>query len=286
MNRGWRRLIERTGATLRPVDLPGHLDAFAEWLLPASGRGENVVISHGGGNDRFFGLGYVAERLLASGRGVLFGNLAGHGRGGRDVFTLDSARGRLDALTDEARRRTDPEGRVVVLGQSMGATLALDQATRRTAADALVSVSAPLDLSPGVRAWRELGGLLRPSIYRALKYAGPHAALPAYRRFKREAMPVRTLPGVHYLDAFAGALEEMNLPGRIAAPSARLPPVLLVHGLRDGVVPREQADALARSLGRDAVLRIEPGVHHLDPLLNRKVMDGIIEWLDEQRKAR
>ena len=271
-----KQFASKVSAAVAEVDLPGHPDAGAI-LLSRDGESEgSVIIAHGGGNDRFFGLHYAVGKLLASNFAVLTAHLAGHGRGGRDLFTLDNARSRLDALVSAARSRES--GRIVVLGQSLGASLALDQLARESAGDAVVAVSAPTDLRTGMRLGLELGCLLRPSVYRAVRFAGPWRSLPAYRGFRRKAFPVRTGKGEEYLAAFAGAVDAMALPDRLRTLESPAP-VLLVQGERDGVVPCSQARSLAESLGNVAQLNMEPGVHHLDPLLNRRGVQRILDWL-------
>jgi len=267
---------------VRPLDIVGHQDArallFAKPHEEATGETQQLaILAHGGGNDRVFGLGYAIEALMQAGFGVLTAHMAGHGQGGTDHFSVEGMRSRLDALVDQARALARG-GPVVILGQSMGGAFALDQALRGCAGDKVVAVSAPVSLDHQMRLGLELGCLLRPAVYRMLRYAGPYAALPAYRGFKRALFPVRVPEGVHYLTAFSRALEELDLVLRLAEAGQGLPSILVVHGAQDGVVPVEQARLLAGASGH-AELFVARGVHHLDPLVNRNVVRTLLDWL-------
>jgi len=236
-----------------------------------------AVIAHGVGNDRIFGLAYIIEALLESGYSVLTAHMAGHGQGGEDHFTVENMRSRLDAMVDHARSLSH-HGQVTVIGQSMGGAFALDQAIRKHSGDLLVAVSAPVSLGHEMNLGLELKCLLRPSAYRMLLYNGPYDSLPAYKGFKRDRFPVRVPRGVHYLAAFSKALQTLDLQARLADAGTSFPPLLLVHGKQDGVVPVEHARSLADARP-DATLHLADRVHHLDPLLNQTVVQTIQDWL-------
>jgi len=270
------------GLRAEAIPIPDQADAGALLLTPdpgvagADGRCM-VVFSHGGGNDRVFGMWYLADRLLAAGHTVLAAHVAGHGRGGTDVLSLPAARARIDALVAEATCRADGAP-VAVVGQSLGAAVALDQLAREHAPGAVVAVSAPADgLGVGARLACEALALLRPPAYRALRYGNPYAILPAAGRFKRRLFPVRVPPGEPYLATFDRVVREMELPARLAeATSGR---ALLVHGGLDGVIPAQQAHLLADALGDRADLAVFNRATHLDPLLDPAIVDRILGWL-------
>jgi len=267
----------------REIALAGHSDARAVLVSPAEPRG-TVVLYHGGGNDRWFGFGYLTDKLVGAGFSVLTGHMAGHGAGGSDLFDVEAGRRRVDALLQAAR------GEIVVLGQSMGGALALDQRARGVHAGRIVTVSAPLCLRQPTKLLLELEVVGGAAMWRAIRWGGLAGALPAYRGFRRASFPVRLAGGKHYLDAFAEALEELDLESRLCAtasaaahgggPGLRATrDCLVVHGERDGVVPVEQAHRIARALGPCAELCVVPGVHHLDPLLDRDAVSGIVRWV-------
>jgi alpha-beta hydrolase superfamily lysophospholipase len=266
-----------------PLCLPGHSDAGALLLQPCAPSPPRavVVVLHGGGNDRLFGMSFLFERLIAQGYAVVTAHLPGHGRGATDSFTLESCRSRVDQLSEQARRRL-PAARLVLLGQSLGGALALDHVARDCRVDAVVVVSTPAALRLSSRLGRELAALLRPSLYRALAYANAAEALPAAGRFKRDAYPVRLEAGPSYVEAFARAVDSMDLLGRLPRQAPCPLPVLLVHGGRDGVVPPADSRRLAAALGGRAEARIFDGVTHLDPLLDRTVVAEIVRWIDGQ----
>jgi alpha-beta hydrolase superfamily lysophospholipase len=240
-----------------------------------SARG-TVVLVHGGGNDRLFGLWTVIDELNREGYRVVTFHQAGHGAGGDDRFSLAAARERLDAVVRQCRRHDGP---LVLLGQSLGAALSLDLVARDGDVDGVVAVSAPCDLSVGPRVAAEALGLTRPWIYRALGHGSVYEVLPAAGAFRRGRFPVRVPRDVSYLAEFARAVAEMALEERLAARLQRDYPVKVVHGAGDGVIPVEQARRIALALGARAELRTYPRVTHLDPLFTPAVVRDILDGL-------
>lgn len=276
-----RAYLPPSARGVEEVPLAGHASAGALYLQPdPAGRPPRtvVVLSHGGGNDRLFGLWLVIDTLRAAGHGVLTAHLAGHGVGGDDRFDLEASRARLDALLAEATSRGGGAP-VVVLGQSVGASLALDAAARDGGPDGVVAVSAAADgLDVGAGSSSELLGLCRPSIYRALAYGNTYEVLPAVGRFKRRSFPVRVDDPRAYVLAFDRTIREMALPGRLGDPGTC--PVLLIHGTLDGVIGVRHARMLESALGGRATLALLRGATHMDPLFDRRAIQRILGWLD------
>jgi alpha-beta hydrolase superfamily lysophospholipase len=302
--------------TIHAESVEGMGDGCALLLAPAKASpggadpegkgGALVVIAHGGGNDRLFGLWYMADCLIKRGHTVLTAHLPGHGKGGGDTFSLEACRSRLDALLAEARRCAAGR-RVLLFGQSLGGSLALDLLARTGGGgkggeergggkgggigeadplDGVITVSAPSRLLLTPKVFSEMTALFRPAAYRALRYGNPYEALPAFGWFKRWAFPVRVEGDGPYLEHFAHALAEMDLSDRLRRMDGLPCPVLLIQGTRDGVVPVEQARDLAeaaghgrKAAGNGGELRLYPGVTHLDPLFTRNVVRDIVEWV-------
>lgn len=279
-----RRSRTTPACDAHPLPLDGHPHAGALLLSPTDCFPEAtvVIVLHGGGNDRFFGLSYLFEQLLARGHRVMTAHLPGHGREGSEPFTLESCRRRADALVALAQRRF-PRARVVLLGQSLGGALALDRLARGRGCDGVIAVATPAKLQLGSRLWRELAALVRTAIYRALAYGNVAEALPAAGSFKRTAYPVRVESHPSYVQAFASAIETMDLPRRLQSVRDGVPPVLLIHGARDGVVPPTDTRRLAAALGDRAEARVFDRVTHLDPLLDGEVVAQLVDWIERRR---
>jgi pimeloyl-ACP methyl ester carboxylesterase len=269
------------GWAARPLQVPGQSDARAVLLVPRlSESGICIIVSHGGGNDRIYGLWHALPLLLGRGHWILLSHMAGHGEGGSDVFDLASARARIDGLV-RAARAVCPEHRLVLLGQSMGAAVSLDAAARGLPLAAVVALSAPAVLRIGASVMRELGAFLRPPLYRALRYGTAAEVLPAVGPFRRRRFPVRVAPGRNYVGEFTRSLVEMDLPNRLRVANDTLPPILLVHGAADGIVPAAQSAILKDSLGARADLQLLPATHHLEPMFETRVVQGIADWLEQ-----
>lgn len=266
--------------TLSRCRLPGD-GAEALFFLPPGAPSACLVLAHGGGNDRLYGLWVLIEALLAQGLAVATAHLPGHGAGGADLFSVEAARARLDALVERAPAATGAS-RVGLLGQSLGGALALDHLARGGAADAYVAVSVPLALRWGPGVLFELAAPFRPAAWRMLRYVRPSEALPAFGPFGRERLPVRTAPGRPYLTEIAEALERLDLEERLALRAYPVRPVLIVHGTFDGIAPFAHAERLARALGPAASLVPLPGAGHFEPLLRRSVVAAVGGWLSGQ----
>jgi pimeloyl-ACP methyl ester carboxylesterase len=268
------------GVDVQPLALPDAPDAAALVLKPKTGIcRQTVVISHGGGNDRLYGLWYLVEHLLERGYAIVTGHQPGHGRGGRDHFTLSAARQRLDALVGAARDVGAMGRPPLVIGQSMGGALALDFVLRTGAVSRVALVSTPVALNLDLRLLWEFPALLQPSFRRAYRYAGLWGALPAGGPFKRRDFPVRVPGGGSYIRAFAELLQDLHLLDR-CRPSGLAAPTLILHGRRDGIIPVENAWRLQEAIGDKAELRIIDDACHLDPLLHTGAVGLLLDWLD------
>lgn len=208
---------------------------LAAWWLPGERRG-TVVITHGWGANRELMLP-LARPLQAAGWNVLLFDARNHGESDADTF---SSMPRFAEDTDAAvawlrARPGMAQAPVVLLGHSVGAAAVLLAASRRDDIAAVVSLSAFAHPDGMMRRWLKEKGLpFFPLGWYVLRYVERVIG----HRFDAIA-PVNTLPR-------AGC------------------PVLLVHGLDDGVIPPGDAERLHASRGSTpARLHLLPGDHDL-----------------------
>lgn len=217
---------------------PGDLDAFD---LGQGDRG--VLLIHGfcGTPPEMRGLGeYLAGRGFRV-RGAL---LRGHGTTPEDLAGttgkdwVDSAQADLDAL-----KRTCAE--VFVAGQSMGGTLSLLLAARNPDVKAVATTSALVDLGR----FTELQILLGSRI---LRWHYPDRA--SVDLFDKEAVKqLRSYarrPMRRHVDLVQLGRQALAEAGAIRVPA------LLMHGLRDQVVPPANAARIAAAIGPNATVRL------------------------------
>lgn len=246
-------------------------------LLQPLGRkhtGITVLIIHGVGSDRFYGLWYLIAFLLDRGYSVMTANLPGHGVGGREKFSLEAARHRLDQMIASAGAHSD-ESRIILLGQSLGASLAIDAVLRGAVVGGVVAVSSIVQLRVHWSMLRELG-TLGSNVARSLEFDRFERIVPAVGPFGKKRFPIRIADDASYVDKFSSVIRTLRLVDRIRR-AKNHPPVLIVHGEKDGIVPVSQAECLGRALGVSPI--IVSGAHHLDLLWNQNVVKRIEQWI-------
>jgi dienelactone hydrolase len=158
----WMAQLDRTGPPRADVWLSGDVPATL-WLPPGVSSEAGfwdpperrklppaVVLMHGFSGDRFAVSG-LARRLAESGYAVLAIDAAGHGenrhRYARGEVQPDSFEPEMRAAVDFLREHALVDGRrIAVMGHSMGASAALDHATRDLRVGAAVLVSGGFQL--------------------------------------------------------------------------------------------------------------------------------------------
>lgn len=173
-----------------------------------------------------------------------------------------------------------PELPLVILGESMGASLALVAAARSDPplADALL-LAAPGVHAEGSRhdiAFR-LAGIALPWLRAELQRGGQPWLLPEEaRRFGNDPK----LLGEVSAEAYEGLVEVARQAGEVNR--AKLPPTLVLHGALDTTVPEEAIGRLMSRLQPPASLLSYPTRHHL--LLHEEDVDRVVDdcmaWLE------
>jgi pimeloyl-ACP methyl ester carboxylesterase len=175
-----------------------------------------------------------ARAVAASGLAVHTADFRGHGESGGLSTLGDREVNDLEALVEAARRRHD---KVVSVGSSMGAFVALRHAGLGGAVDAVVAISSPAD-------GRE-PRLPRARVLRT--FVGTERGRRLLDRYGTHVDPQGMLVAVPPLD-LAGAIAPI--------------PVAIVHGERDRYVPVSEARELYDRLGEPRLLVVLPWFGH------------------------
>jgi acylglycerol lipase len=205
-----------------------------------------------------------------------FGETATRGQWpGAEALVQDLA----DAV--EALRAEEPKLPLIVLGESMGGSVAL----AGLASGRVASVDRLILAAPGVRASDmplrqlhdlalRLGALALPWLAVELRRgARPWLAPEESARLADDPLILRELS----VGTYDGLIELANLAS--AQPEVELPPTLLLYGELDATIPKAAIEDLAERLGEQATLRLYPERHHL--LLHELNSDELLaEWLD------
>lgn len=207
----------------------------------------------------------VADTLSDAGFAVRAVLLPGHGTRAEDLShrTFDEWSAHVDVAI---RAALESYGRVVLVGMSLGALLAIESAARHQrrvghanerGVVALVTLGCALELTPEVtralRAFRLLGPLMPPVLLRKTKGSDvrddhARASNPGYRH-----NPLRA----------AREFDRAQAAARRALASLELP-YLAVHGALDFTAPlRASQQALTLAQSEDATLLVAPNSGHL-----------------------
>ena len=255
------------GATFETLGLRSADDRvdLAAWLLPVPGADVGVVLVHGkdGSASTTWGDGFVrlAVELQAAGYQVLMLDLRGHGASGdgRYAFGFLERFDVIAAVEHLVEERGVRPGQVGLLGVSMGGASAIYAAALDPRVGAVWSDAAYADVYPIIeQEWPSASGL-------------PMAVLPLVRWTHRllhgfDLKAVRPVDEVPYLEPR---------------------PLMIVHGLRDALVPVGQAQVLAGAAPWAGVWLLEDvghaGAYTHDPALYTL---RAIEFFDEALRVR
>jgi pimeloyl-ACP methyl ester carboxylesterase len=214
------------------------------WKFHAHGaRVGTLIYLHGVGDNRRAGVGLV-ERFARLGFDVVAYDSRAHGESTGDFCTY----GYYERQDLKAVIAALPPGRVVLMGHSLGAAIAL-QAAAEIAVDAVVSAETFSDLRALAeeRAPRVLTSSVVASAFRMAEQRG---------RFRvDEVSPLRAA-------------------SRIASP------VFLIHGADDVATRPAHSERVFAALRGPKRLLIMPGVGHSQPL-NGVALDAVEAWLLE-----
>lgn len=214
------------------------------WYVAAAGgsRAAAVVFVHGIHVNRASDHALeIAARLQAAGYGVLLFDLRGHGEsGGRTVSGGYFERQDLLGAVDLLRARGVPDGRIGVIGNSMGGAVAILAAALEPAIGAVVADS------PYARA----EDLVPQETARA-------TGVPAWS-------VVPFVPGMRVAARLVFGIDLAALAPEAAAARLDLP-LLLIHGTADTRVPAAHSERIRRaSRNPRTVLWLVPGAGHVE----------------------
>jgi carboxylesterase len=255
--------------TLEPFD-PA---VVAPWVLGAGVHG--VLLLHG-----FAGtppeLRRLGDHLAARGYRCRGPALAGHAGTPHDlrrttrVDWIRSARDALDQLAGECDE-------VMVVGQSMGGTLALHLAATDMRVRAVATLAAPVFLTG-------LAPLALPVARRVLRWQRPGQDIDLYDQSRIDELYSLGLRPMNAIGEFGRLIAEVR--GELASVRA---PVLVMHGGRDRTIHPSNAEEIARRLvcSSEVERHLYPrSGHGMSVDIDRvDIQDRVLGWCDRHRAA-
>jgi pimeloyl-ACP methyl ester carboxylesterase len=241
-----RHLIEPLPPTCREATVAGDAVTLQGWRCSASPapRG-TVVYLHGVADNRASGTG-VIDRFGRRGFDVVAYDSRAHGESGGDVCTYGFFEKRdlhrvLDSLAP---------GPIVLIGTSLGAAVALQEAAEDPRVTAVVAAETFSDL-------RTVASERAPFFFSAGVVARAIALAEEQGRFQIDAV------------------------SPVAAAAAIRQPVLLVHGADDTDTRPAHSQRVMEALAGPKRLILVPGARHNESLRGSDVWTEIERWIDE-----
>lgn len=238
-----------------------------------------MIVAHGAGNDRHYAFAPFFQAALARGFRIVSLDLPGHGRGNTSVFEVERAVEDFAEAVTQAHSLVDAASPWILLGNSLGGSLALRAlAEGRLAPAGVIGIGMPTRLHRD--GWSVLGEC--PSLFsRAMRSYRSHVTswrevYPAFGRFRRDEFPVRC-DRDDYLDAVAAVL---NRPWDHLEARA---PAVLIQGTRDAVARLRETHAWVERMGDRGFpvqLTALRGLGHLDVMLNPRVHAAALDWAE------
>lgn len=217
-----------------------------------------VLLFHGLGNDRNYPLVHLIRVLNASGFSVLSVDWDGHGMGGHSTLDFQDATRSIPLILqrlygDEdqgglGQRRVGPA--CFLMGHSMGGSLALIASAREDVAQmvqGVIVISPSVSIAPTVRFISDVKNYLSLKSWsydltNKISYYGIYGLLFALGSAKRRLFPLRMKLSINYIEQARRFVYETFEKRRLLQQVKT--PVLWFHGMKDGVVPFENAAAL------------------------------------------
>jgi pimeloyl-ACP methyl ester carboxylesterase len=252
----------------------------AIYLCPPKWCGAIVLVCHSLGADRYYPFTEIFIDMLQDNLGVFSIDLDGHGSGNNHCFSFPEVLSTIPMTIDFLRRRYGAQpSQIVLFGHSLGGTICL-RAAASEECRGVIAVSSPWRIELGIRAAGELLAVLNPGVWRQLRYYSLWELVPAFRGFKRNEFPCRTVHGIgSYLEDVNAVLEQMSVQHAVSSAHA---PLLQIHGKLDQVVPFSQAVEIHQNYRGAKELVFLAWDTHMSTLFSHTCRLSIRRWLNSQ----
>lgn len=266
------------------IDLPGRGRLVGwEQEVPGATRGLGILPGLGDHAGR-----YLEVRTAVVGRGIAAQSidLPGHGKsyGSRGhVRSWEDYRASVDAWMDRARAAS-PARRWSLLGQSMGALVALDWTLRHPdRVDRLILCAPPFALAIRPNMVKVRAAQLLVRVWPG--FSQGNMILPSMLTHDQEIVRIHASdPLVHYKISARLFLEFQAMRASLQRRVKELrTPTLLLHGQSDPIADSRGSEAWAQAAPKGLVtLRLYPGLLHevLNEVGRAGIIASMIDWLD------
>lgn len=261
------------------LDIPTALGPVpALHIVPVGGTHAVVCVAHGSGCNKSFYAWELMDTLLAHGLALLLIDLDGHGESCRPQAFPDM----LHNIAGPVAWLRKQYERVGVIGISLGGCVAARAVADGTAVDALVLLETPAWLQLSRReVMQEIVGLFQPAVLQLLRAGSPYHIARAWESPRIRAR-IGTRELIKRLD-LVGSLRRMGVGGLHPKQKHALPPpLLLIYGTWDTIIPRDQVDYVQQAVPPGAHFHRLPYATHLSLPIDSRTLRLVGAWLEMQ----
>lgn len=266
---------EHRDRSIVALDIPGAYGAIpALHITPKGGSNAAVCIAHGSGCDKTFYAWRLTSTLLAQGFAVLLIDLDGHGASPRP----QAYPAIIESVAGPARWLAERYAQISILGMSLGGAVAARAVATGAPCNALILWETPPELRLDARAYRrvqirEALRIARPTLLHLFRDSTLYHLIRSWRTSGIRA-------NIGTWDLF-DALDVVGSLRSLRTQTTR-PPLLLIYGGRDAVVPQAAAQRVIAATQGWAQYQHLPRATHLSLPIEPATISISSAWLRER----
>ncbi|NNJ11974.1 alpha/beta fold hydrolase [Chloroflexales bacterium ZM16-3] len=269
---------DQADRTVQYIDIPTKYGLVpALHIAPKGGARAAICVAHGSGCDKTFYAWRLADALMAQGLSALLIDLDGHGESPRPQAYPDI----IESVAGPARWLSERYDKVGLLGMSLGGAVTARAVADGAPCDALALWEAPPRLRLNSKAYR------RAQIAEALR-----VARPTLTHLFRDGTAYHIIMGwrtsgirarIGTWDLF-DALDLLGSLRRVGTSESR-PPLLLIYGGRDAVLPKGADSEVRAATASWGEFHLLPRATHLSLPIEPETIAITAAWLKQMLNA-
>lgn len=238
---------------------------------------KTIIFVHGFGCDKLYPLIELFLELLKKKYSLILFNLPGHGRKGKETFSVKQSIDYLSNVIKYSKKELKiKKENLILAGYSLGGFLTLLESEKKSVSG-IITISAlhKIDLSTFV--FLELFSIFSRDSLKQMKHYSFKFFFPSFGIFRKKVYPVRS-SSKNKIKEIAKEISSYTLLDKIKKSEI---PYLQIHGKMDLFVPFSQAKEIKESYGGKNKEQFFPLFqNHLTIGFKKTTRERILNWLD------